>query len=222
MSEHWRRLRLRARHPQLTDAVAAGRARPRTTGRDVPTHRAAQPARVPTAVLALAVALSGCGGDAAERIDDDVAPSAETAPPPSPLDACAIISAAQVDEILGEAPGDPIVGMNQPGDDRLAQVSQCTWPAQDSERVLSVLIRRTPTDQNTPAAIEQVRETLRTAGLTLEDADGPGDVTFWTGTELHVFRGQREYVIVGLTGFDDRAAALAGARRAAELILENL
>jgi hypothetical protein len=184
--------------------------------------RGAHLGRVPTAVLTLVLALPACRGDAPPRVDEDSAPSAETAPPPSPLDACAIITAAQVDEILGDTPGDPIVGMNQPGDDRLAQVSQCTWPAQDSERVLSVLIRRTPTDQNTPAAIEQVRETLRTAGLTLEDADGPGDVTFWTGTELHVFRGQREYAIVELTGFEDRNAALAGARRAAEIILENL
>jgi hypothetical protein len=192
-------MRLRARRPQLMAAAAR------------------------VAALLVAAATCGCGGDAPPAAEPGTgAPPAADATTPGPLDACAVVTRDQVAEVLGTTPGDAIVGMTEPGDQTLAQVSQCTWPAQDSDRTLSILIRRAPTDQNTPAAIEQVRETLRSAGLTLRDTDGPGDVSFWTGSELHVFRGQREYVIIQLGGFEDPQAALAGARRAAEHILARL
>jgi hypothetical protein len=191
-------------------------------GQGAPVRSIARGATAPP--LLLIALLLACDGDApgARTYVDSAPPAEDAAPVPSPLDACALLTRDEVADVLGATPGDAIVGMNEPGDEQLAQVSQCTWPAQGAERTLSLLVRRAPTDQNTPAAIDQVRETLRSAGLTLEDADGPGDVTFWTGTELHVFRGQREYVTVGLTGFDDRAAALAAARRAALHVIDRL
>lgn len=220
-------MRLRARHSQLirppTDVGAVNPA----DEAPVPAAKPRRPTRtVHFAALLLVVSLCGCGRAAPEDRAGDghgqPPPSAEVPPRPGPLDACAILTRQQVGDVLGEPPADPIVGMNEPGDDRLAAVSQCDWPARDSERLLAILIRSAPSDQNTPAAIEQVRETLRSAGLTLRDADGPGDVSFWTGAELHVFRGLREYVIVGLEGFDDADAARAAAQRAASFILERL
>ena len=75
--------------------------------------------------LALALAASGCGGAGEQAATEE---AVEAAPA---VDLCGLLTAAEVEQVLGTRPGEP-----EPGEEALGQ---CTWASPGGEGPLVVL-----------------------------------------------------------------------------------
>lgn len=83
-------------------------------------------------------------------------------------------------------------------------------------------MRHAPTDENTPAAINSVRETVKGLGAGApQDVPDLGDSAFWGAHQLHAFTGERSYLIVSMFGMQEDPGALETAQ-IAKLVLSRL
>ena len=136
------------------------------------------------------------------------------------LDACAMLSKTDVEAILGERVDDPQPGNNTPGTKDTAAVSECKYEtAGKPPKRVSLLARVSPVADNTPEAINQVRETLKKTGIAPLDIKDLGDVAFWGRNQLNVFIGGNRYLIISVSGFDNDSAALKKAKALAQKAL---
>jgi hypothetical protein len=136
--------------------------------------------------LAMAFQLAGCaGGDAPEHPAE--AGSAATAAP----DACAIVTAADIEQILG------VAAKVRPGDrlQTIAATSLCTYEgAQDSRDILSVLVRVGPAGLDAAANLKQYVEGLKMnmgEDYAIDPVEGLSGPAVWNPgmRQLTVFRG---------------------------------
>lgn len=175
----------------------------------------------------LAITLAACGSTPATGTYANTDPAAPTTnvATNNALDACTLITQNEAADALGQAASAPKHGaVENAGDATSALVSTCNYNATDADSLASVslLVRRAPTDENTPAAIDAVRETVKGLGSTTQDVPGLGNTAFWGAHQLHVFSGGRTYLIVSMFGMQEDAGALDRAQQVAKLILARL
>ena len=139
------------------------------------------------------------------------------------LDACALLSKAEAEKILGQTVTSADSGRVMEGTETTAAFSQCSYKTASAQTV-ELFARRSPVADNTPEAIQKVRDTLKeiTQKEPLEVA-GVGDAAFWTASrQLHVFAQGNLYFYVSMMSFKAEADARAKAVELARQALSNL
>jgi hypothetical protein len=181
----------------------------------------AAPALVLLCVLALALASCAVPGSNTTATGGDATAGK--------LDACTLMTKADVAAIMGQPYQDGVPGLQNDGSGGTAAFSECRF-AQVSDQLteVRVFVRRSPVDDNTPAAIDQDRQSMReNFNATVRDVSGIGDVAFWavypSGKQLHVFKGGNLYLFVTLSStLPDNDATIAKAKALAQKTLDQL
>jgi hypothetical protein len=103
------------------------------------------------------------------------------------LDVCALVTKAEVEKILGQSATSADSGRVTEGTETTTATSQCSYKAV-SAQTIELFVRRSPVADNTPEAIQRVRDTMK--DITQKeplDIKDTGDQAFWTaGKQLHV------------------------------------
>lgn len=163
----------------------------------------------------------GCGGSA----DNSQERAASAEARSIDLDACELLGATDAAEILGGEVGEPTRGIQSAGDERNAAMSSCSYEG-PSGRSVNLMVRHSPTQDNTPSAIGTVREGSAALGE-LEDVTGVGDTAFavrFSGensVQLHVFWGGDRYQMVTVQGFEHEEG-IERAKTVARLVMDRL
>jgi hypothetical protein len=167
-------------------------------------------------VAAFAVTAPACGGA------DSSAPASAPGGRPATTDVCALLTAEDVAQALGEPAGAPEPGMSMPGSGAAASMTACAFHAAGSPRTIGVTLWRSTDSRYTSAGLDGARATLRdVTGSAPEEISGLGQVAFWGGFQLHVVKDANTYVIVAPSGISDEVAARAAALGAARAILSR-
>lgn len=151
----------------------------------------------------------------------------EAAPGSFKIDACALLTKAEVQEAIGEPVASPSSRINTAGDARLAAVADCSFDsAKDgSSRSIAILVRKSSRPDYTPDAIAKYRKELVTNGFKLEDVPGLGIAAFWSANlvkQLTVFRDGTAFFNLTVFGFTDASAARKKAVDLARKALKRL
>ena len=155
-----------------------------------------------TMAALLAMALGACGGET---------PSASPSAALDEIDACALLTAAEIEEATGIAPAAP--------DDRgpASGPPMCNWPAADNSYPFAVSLLIAPSDNYTSfdGALARWRESSEGMGMEFNASDykeveGPGTVNSWMEEAgmLQAHRGNRMVQVYAQVAPDrDRLAA---------------
>jgi hypothetical protein len=142
---------------------------------------------------------------------------------PNRLDACALATRAEVEKILGQSVTSADSGRVMEGTETTAATSQCSYQTA-SAQTIELFIRRSPVADNTPEAIQKVRDTMK--DITQKeplDVTNTGDQAFWTASkQLHVFAQGNIYLYISMLNFKDEAAAKTKAIELARQALTRL
>ena len=90
---------------------------------------------------------------------------------------------------------------------------------------VSITIQRLPAKLNLPAEIESLKKTIEDSSVRM--VPGLGSEAFYldirgAGTQLHVIRGDRDYIMVSILGLGDAAAVSAAAEQVARTVLDRI
>jgi hypothetical protein len=101
--------------------------------------------------------------------------------------------------------------------------STCDYGAGNGQ--VSITIQRLNAKLDIPAEIESLKQTIPES--TVRMTSGLGSTAFYldiagAGTQLHVIRGDRDYVMVSILGFGDATAVSAAAERVAPAALGRI
>ena len=169
----------------------------------------------------LVTAFTGCGATAASGA------SAGNGAQTSILDACVLLTLADVSPLLGAEAKQTINSPSKPPNGKLAQTSGCRYEA--ASKAIHLFARRSPVNDNTPGAIEATRQSVKevSQGVDPVPVAGVGDTAFWApygsdGYWLHAFKGGNLYVYLKMEGFADSAGALDQARPLVQTTLSRL
>ena len=157
-------------------------------------------------VLVLAVALPVCTRQPAESVR---APAAEDTPevaqPDLPLaeasqpaNACTLVTAVEVEAVIGEAVQSNLA-MQSGGSPQAPALSQCNYASITNPAIVSLTFRR-PEERSAQQESRGVRDSLRRSGIPIRDVPGLGEDAFWAGNQLHVFAADGSYIIVTTPG----------------------
>ena len=130
--------------------------------------------------------------------------------------ACVAVTRADVEQALGRA----VTG----GQGQAEGVeSTCDFAGGDGQ--VTVTIERLPAKLDLPAEMRSLKEQFPEARV--REATGIGTRAFFldiegAGTQLHVIRGDREYLLVSVLGFGDAAHVSAAAEQIARKALDRL
>ena len=146
------------------------------------------------ATLFLIVACGGGSGDSrAGGVEGAETASATIAA--GPANACVALPAAAVREVLGVPVRDSLA-LSMRGGGTALQMSQCNYATVESPAAVSLMLRRRAEGETTERLSEGVRQTLTESGIASESVSGVGDLAFFASNQLHVFVGERWYLIV--------------------------
>ena len=105
----------------------------------------------------------------------------------------------------------------------MAATSECSYKSVSAQTV-ELFVRRSPVADNTPEAIQKVRDTMKE--ITQKEPSevaNTGDQAFWTtGRQLHVFARGNIYFYVSMLNFKDEADAKMKAIELARMVLVRL
>ncbi len=141
-------------------------------------------------------------------------------PPPRPpialktTDACAAVTRADVEDALGRSVANGREHNGEVG-------STCEYPAAGGE--ITVTIHRSSEKLNVAAEIENLR---LTSGAGLRDVAGIGTRAVLldmgeVGAQLHVMRGDYDYVLISVLGFGSAAQVSTAAEKIARRTLDR-
>jgi hypothetical protein len=176
--------------------------------------------------LSFSLSLAACTTAENAGTRASAAPNASASETKSPrsnkLDACALLSKAEVEKILAQTITSADSGRVVEGTETLASTSQCAYKTAPAQSV-EFFVRRSPVADNTPEAIQRVRDTMK--DITQKepiDVAGVGETAFWTASkQLHVFAQGNLYFYVSMMNFKDEADAKAKAIELAHHALSN-
>ena len=134
------------------------------------------------------------------------------AAPASAADACALITKAEMETIAGRpmSAGAPPTVVPPKSPD--VTFTQCSWPTADGDNPIGIGVRISKKGDGEPGYARQVAVD---SGFKVEDVAGLGDVAFWTGIQLQVFRGKDLQLVVNIMGHrDGKEKAIQVARKA--------
>ncbi len=140
------------------------------------------------------------------------------------IDACSFLEKEAVEKIFNLKMKEPKKGRTQKGDADKASFSECSFESDSSNAkiFLSVYIRFTPFKDEYHATIQNVRNSFKKSGIEVTNIEGLGEVAFWGGNQLHVFKGDNYYVIITLLGIKEQAEAIEKAKEVAVYVMGNL
>jgi hypothetical protein len=138
---------------------------------------------------------------------------------PAPLravTACAAVTRPEVEQALGQS---VLEGKEQTA----ATESTCDYTGVYGQ--VTVTIQKLPANPDIAAEIESLKQSI--PGATVRNAGGLGPRAFFldikgAGTQLHVVRGERNYLLVSVLGFGEAAQVSAAAERLARTALDRL
>jgi hypothetical protein len=136
--------------------------------------------------------------------------------PAKALSACSAVSAADVERALGRA-------FSRGQEEVHGTDSTCDYTAGNGQ--VSITIQRLPAKADLPVEIAALQRTIE--GSSVRPANGIGTEAFFldianAGTQLHVIRGEREYVMISVLGFGDAAEVSPVAEKLARAALGKL
>jgi hypothetical protein len=136
--------------------------------------------------------------------------------PSKALGACSAVTAADLERALGRR-----FGHGQ--EESHGAESTCDYGAGNGQ--VSITIQRLNAKLNIPAEIESLKESIPES--TVRMSSGLGSTAFFldiagAGTQLHVIRDDRDYVMVSVLGFGDAAQVSATAERLARAALGRI
>jgi hypothetical protein len=159
------------------------------------------------AALVTLAALVGCGGSGAP--EESATPSAEPETSAARVDVCGFLTSADIEEVLGTAPGEP-----QPGDEGLGE---CSWSAADGSGSLARLILDEATLTSFDDFVMEFGEEFGGENPPRErfhPVEGLGDWAMYVADDsaIRVFRGDKmlEVRSEAANGDEDTLEALAG------------
>lgn len=138
--------------------------------------------------LGVSVLLLACGGESGDKTASDSATleGGTDAVVASTADACALLPAAEVQEVVGVPVRDSLA-LSMTDADGSVTLSQCNYATADNAAAVSVMLRRNAEDANAAIASQGVRQSLVESKVDVQDVAGLGDIAFWGGNQLHVF-----------------------------------
>lgn len=173
-----------------------------------------------SALLAAAIALSGCGSNSTDQTaDSDASVGAGKSPPGdwNAADACSVIDKEAMAGIVGQGVVETQLGYVSQSDGASAVTSECTYQLADNEGA-KLMLRWFPIGDNSEGAINLTRnslqQTVKAFGGEVETIDGLGKAAFWDGMgkSLNVFIGEDKFAIITMPSSveaKDRAVMLA-------------
>ena len=176
-----------------------------------------------TILLLASVALAGCGGAKTEETKGNTAqPSSTDSSKPSSgnLDACALLTKADAESLLGGSVKEPTTTRNENGG---TVVSQCHYSNEAGDKQVGLLARQAPTS----AEAKQIFGTARSASKGLSGTDpqtvsGLGDDAYWTDGNLNQLNVLKDEVWLIITTRQGKGDRLAASKDAANKILSHL
>jgi len=128
------------------------------------------------------------------------------------VDACALLTRADVEAIAGRPMAEGAKPPMVPPASADVTVSMCSWTTPDGDDPIGVSVRVSKKGDSEPA---YARQAAVDGGMKVEDVAGVGDVAFWTGIQLQVFRGKNVQLIVNIMGHSGaKEKAVLAARKA--------
>lgn len=181
-----------------------------------------RPARSPIAgraycLLLLSLLTTACGGGQQDAVADSQTPGTATSTMTGPSNACKILPASVVQEVVGVAVRDSLA-LSMTGPDGIVTMSQCNYALENNPAALSFMIRRSAPGETAERASQALRDVLNESTIPVEDVAGLGDIAFFGSNQLHVYVGDTWYLIVS----PQPAAGLAQARGLAERAIQGL
>jgi len=151
-------------------------------------------------------------------------PRGEESVEPQEIDACSMLDQEAIEKIFNIKMKEPKKGRSQKGSAEKASFSECSFESDDEDTkiLLSVYIRFTPFRDEFHSTIQNVKNSFKKSGIEVTNVEGPGDVTFWGGNQLHVFRGDNHYIIITLLGIKEKDLAIEKARAVASHVIGNI
>jgi hypothetical protein len=149
------------------------------------------------------------------------AEKAEKATGPFEVNACSLMTQQEAEELLNEKMGSPREEQHLEGEITRAAMSSCLFPS-ESEKSLSIFYRKSPIADNSPESIQALKNTISGEGGAVEEVDGVGNTAFWSNNQLHIFEGDRSYLIITVDGLADEEQSSEAAKKAAEIVLERV
>jgi hypothetical protein len=136
--------------------------------------------------------------------------------PSKALSACSAVTAADLERALGRR-------FWRGQEESHGAESTCDYGAGNGQ--VSITIQRLHARLNIPAEIESLKESIPES--TVRMAAGFGSAAFFldiegAGTQLHVIRDDRDYVMVSILGFGDALQVSAAAERVARTALGRI
>ena len=130
------------------------------------------------------------------------------------IDACSFLDKTEVEKIFAVKMKEPKKGRSQKGDANTASFSECSFESDsgDTKIFLSIYIRFTPLKDEYHATIQNVRNSFKQSGIEVTNIEGVGEVAFWGGNQLHVFKGDNYYLIITLLGIRKTEEAIEKAK----------
>ena len=140
---------------------------------------------------------------------------------PFEVNACSLMTQKEAEQLLDEKLQQPREDQHLEGESTRAAMSFCLFPS-ESGKSLGIFYRKSPIPDNSPESIQAVKNTVSTEGASIQDIEDVGNTAFWSGNELHVFQGDRSYIIITVDGFENEEERSEKAKKAAEIALERV
>jgi len=140
------------------------------------------------------------------------------------IDACSLLDKSEIEKIFALEMKEPKKGRSKKGEAGNASFSECSFESntEGSKIYLSVYIRFTPSGAENLNTIQSVRNSFKQSGIEVTNIERVGDVAFWGGNQLHVFKGENYYLIVTLLGIKELEEAISKAISVSRNLMDKL
>jgi len=140
------------------------------------------------------------------------------------IDACSLMDKSEIEKIFAVEMKEPKKGRSKKGEAGNASFSECSFESntEGSKIYLSVYIRFTPSGAENLNTIQSVRNSFKQSGIEVTNIERVGDVAFWGGNQLHVFKGENYYLIVTLLGIKELEEAISKAISVSRNLMDKL
>jgi hypothetical protein len=140
------------------------------------------------------------------------------------IDACSLLDKSEIEKIFAVEMKEPKKGRSKKGEAGSVSFSECSFESntEGSKIYLSVYIRFTPSIKENQTTLQSVRNSFKQSGIVVTDINGVGDVTFWGGNQLHVFKGENYYFIITLLGIKEQDEAIQKTTSVSRNLIDKL
>lgn len=140
------------------------------------------------------------------------------------LNACLVLPKTEVEKILGQPVSSANLSRAVEATEKTAALSECTYQTANNQKI-EFFARRSPVGDNTPEAVQQVRETMKkVTRKEVENVNDVGAAAFWVPAvnQLHVFVGDNVYLYFTMRDFKNESEAKAKAVELARQAINSL